>query len=299
MRILVPVDESSQSTRLIHFLLERDLLLGTDPEIELVNVQYSVPESLIRLFGLNEVKKYYQDTGVNVFEDLQKKTDFRSKLRTATERVMYGDVVKMLAEEAEASKADLIVMGARGLNPVQGLIFGSVSNGLLARTHVPMLVVRDESKLPEKKMRVGILVDGSAYGAAAANYVLEHLELFGEDPEFTVVHCAEPVPDPITPNPVNPMMPVLSREEIDEEQQTRFHEAVQPVLDPFEVAGLNVKAQLLVGEADLELPSFANGNLDLIVMGSHGRGNFTAAVLGSTAMHIAAETKVPMLVIRK
>ena len=162
-----------------------------------------------------------------------------------------------------------------------------------------MLVVRDESKLPEKKMRVGILVDGSAYGAAAANYVLEHLELFGEDPEFTVVHCAEPVPDPITPNPVNPMMPVLSREEIDEEQQTRFLEAVQPVLDPFEVAGLNVKAQLLVGEADLELPLFANGNLDLIVMGSHGRGNFTAAVLGSTAMHIAAETKVPMLVIRQ
>ena len=270
MRILVPVDESSQSTRLIHFLLERDSLLGT-----------------------------YQDTGVNVFEDLQKKTNFRSKLRTATERVMYGDVVKMLAEEAEASKADLIVMGARGLNPVQGLIFGSVSNGLLARTHVPMLVVRDESKLPEKKMRVGILVDGSAYGAAAANYVLEHLELFGEDPEFTVVHCAEPVPDPITPNPVNPMMPVLSREEIDEEQQTRFLEAVQPVLDPFEVAGLNVKAQLLVGEADLELPLFANGNLDLIVMGSHGRGNFTAAVLGSTAMHIAAETKVPMLVIRQ
>lgn len=48
MRILVPVDESSQSTRLIHFLLERDSLLGTDPEIELVNVQYSVPESLIR-----------------------------------------------------------------------------------------------------------------------------------------------------------------------------------------------------------------------------------------------------------
>lgn len=299
MRILVPVDESSQSARLIHFLLERETLLGTDPEIEFVNVQYSVPESLIRLFGLKEVKKYYEETGVNVFDELNRKTGFRAKLPQATERVMYGDIVKMLAEEAEASKADLIVMGARGLNPVKGLLFGSVSNGLLARTRVPMLVLRSDSQLPEKKMRVGILVDGSGYGAAAANYVLEHLEIFGQDAEFTVVHCAEPVPDPITPNPVNPMMPVLTREELDEEQAKHFREAVQPVLDPFEVAGVTITSKLLLGEADEELPWFANNHLDLIVMGSHGRGNFTAAVLGSTAMHIAAETKVPMLVIRK
>ena len=34
-------------------------------------------------------------------------------------------------------------------------------------------------------------------------------------------------------------------------------------------------------------------------MGSHGRGNFTAAVMGSTAMKIAATSTVPILVVRK
>jgi len=46
MRILVPVDESLHSRRVIEFISHRETLLGTTPEIELVNVQYSVPLSL-------------------------------------------------------------------------------------------------------------------------------------------------------------------------------------------------------------------------------------------------------------
>lgn len=39
MRILVPVDESLHSRRVIEFISHRETLLGTTPEIELVNVQ--------------------------------------------------------------------------------------------------------------------------------------------------------------------------------------------------------------------------------------------------------------------
>lgn len=49
MRILVPVDESLHSRRVIEFISHRETLLGTTPEIELVNVQYSVPETIIHL----------------------------------------------------------------------------------------------------------------------------------------------------------------------------------------------------------------------------------------------------------
>ena len=33
-------------------------------------------------------------------------------------------------------------------------------------------------------------------------------------------------------------------------------------------------------------------------MGSHGYGNFTAAVLGSTAMKIASSCELPILIVR-
>mgnify|MGYP000049044075 FL=1 len=190
-------------------------------------------------------------------------------------------------------------MGTRGLNPVKGLLLGSVSNDLLARTKVPMLLLRDKTPPLTDKLRVGIFVDGSDYGAAAADFVLRNRELFGAKSEFTVVHASAPIPDPVAPNPVSPHMPTLTRQEREAEQRRVFADAVKPVIEPFEAAGLAVKAELVVGDADHALADYANKNLDIVVMGSHGYGNFKAAVLGSTAMHVAALTEVPVLVIRK
>jgi len=111
------------------------------------------------------------DTGKKFFDELGPETLRR---RGVTERVLYGDIGKTLAEEAEVFKADLIVMGTRGLNPVKGLLLGSVSNDLLARTKVPMLLLRDKTPPLMDKLRVGIFVDGSDYGAAAADFVLRN-----------------------------------------------------------------------------------------------------------------------------
>ena len=245
---------------------------------------------------MEAVKQYYLEAGKKVFDELGPETLRR---RGVTERVLYGDIGKTLAEEAEVFKADLIVMGTRGLNPVKGLLLGSVSNDLLARTKVPMLLLRDKTPPLMDKLRVGIFVDGSDYGAAAADFVLRNRELFGAKSEFTVVHASAPIPDPVAPNPVSPHMPTLTRQEREAEQRRVFADAVKPVIDPFEAAGLAVKAELVVGDADHALADYANKNLDIVVMGSHGYGNFKAAVLGSTAMHVAALTEAPILVIRK
>lgn len=296
MRILVPVDESQDSRRVVEFISHRETLLGTNPEIELVNVQYSVPEAIIDLFAMEAVKHFYREEGKRVFDQLD---PGELRRRGVTERVLYGVAGKALAEEAKIFNADLIVMGTRGLNPMRGLLLGSVSNDLLARTRVPMLLLRDKTPPLTDKLRVGIFVDGSEYGTAAADFVLAHRELFGRESEFTIVHAAEPVPFPMGPNGVNPIMPALSRGEIEAEQRRAFDEAVRPVVEPFEVAGVEVRTELLLGNPDEKLAEYANANLDLVVMGSHGYGNFTAAVLGSTAMHIAASTEVPLLVIRK
>ena len=107
MRILVPVDESLHSRRVIEFISHRETLLGTTPEIELVNVQYSVPETIIHLFGMEAVKQYYLEAGKKVFDELGPETLRR---RGVTERVLYGDIGKTLAEEAEVFKADLIAV---------------------------------------------------------------------------------------------------------------------------------------------------------------------------------------------
>lgn len=297
MRILVPVDNSSHSRHVINFLAHRETLLGDKPEIELVNVQYSVPEKVIELFNMTSVRTYYLEEGKKVFEALRRDVDI-DKLH-AVEKVLYGETGRTIAQEANETEADLIVMGQRGLNPMKSLFLGSVSNSVLANTKVPMLLLRDKTPPLTDKLRVGICVDGSEYGEAAANFVLEHLSLFGREATFEVIHAAEPLPDPIAPNPMSPMTPVLSREELDESQRKEFREAAAPVVECFKKAGVTLGTKLLFGEAGEVIPAYANESLDLVVMGSHGYGNFTAAVMGSTAMHLAARSEKPILVIRK
>ena len=68
---------------------------------------------------MEAVKQYYLEAGKKVFDELGPETLRR---RGVTERVLYGDIGKTLAEEAEVFKADLIVMGTRGLNPVKGCL---------------------------------------------------------------------------------------------------------------------------------------------------------------------------------
>ena len=92
---------------------------------------------------------------------------------------------------------------------------------------------------------------------------------------------------------------MLPHEELTESQRKEFREAAAPVVECFKKAGVTLGTKLLFGEAGEVIPAYANESLDLIIMGSHGYGNFTAAVMGSTAMHLAARSEKPILVIRK
>jgi len=53
-----------------------------------------------------------------------------------------GHPVDRIVSVAEEEKADLIVMGSRGLGGFQRFLLGSVSDGVLHHAHCPVLIVR-------------------------------------------------------------------------------------------------------------------------------------------------------------
>ena|SRR5579862_2205221 len=62
-----------------------------------------------------------------------------------TERVIIassGRVAPEILSAAEEAKADLIVVGSRGLSDFSGLLVGSVSHKLIQHANCPVLVVR-------------------------------------------------------------------------------------------------------------------------------------------------------------
>jgi nucleotide-binding universal stress UspA family protein len=296
MRILVPVDGSASSRAAVRFLAGRETMLGQNPEIELLTVQNVVPQRLVEMLSLESLESYYRTEGERVFESLR--GEIRAAGFQAKEVVRGGEPGKVIAKEAEDLDADLIVMGSRGQSLWKSLFLGSVSNAVLAESKRPLLLLRDEVPKTGDRLRVGIAVDGSAYGEAATDYVLAHKDFFGADPDFRVLHVVRDYQTLVATTSVEYVMPTVTTEEFEKSTAEEFEKTVEPVLKRFEQADVPVQAEKLTGFASDAIAEYAKSELDILVIGSHGYGNFKSAVLGSTAMHIAAECKVPLLVVR-
>lgn len=298
MRILVSVDGSPNSMNSLEFIAGRTTLLGSNPTIELLNVQLPLPARACRLVGQDALTRYYEDEAEKVFEPARRvlqKVGF-----TANETFVIGEPAESITKTAEKVGADLIVMGSRGQSAIKGLFFGSVSNGVLAQSKCPLLVLRDKLPTQTDALKVGIAVDGSKYGRAAVRYALRHISLFGTGAQFYLINVVSDYAGAVMPDMAGMALPALSEEEVLELQKEEFNEAIDPLRPLFSKAAVRPHEVCLVGNPGDEIAAFAKKRkLDLIVMGSHGYGRFKSAVMGSTATRIAALGGVPLLIIRQ
>ena len=297
MKILLPIDGSEYSKNAIDFVASRTTVLGNNPTIELLNIQVPLPTRASRLVGREALDRYYEEEADKVFTSARKVLK-RDNI-TVTEAYRIGAPDEMIAQEADKLPADLIVMGSRGLTALKGLIMGSVTTGVLARTKCPVLLLRGKEAPLTDALRVGIAVDGSKYGMAAVNHVLKRIDFFGKGAQFYLINVVNDYAGAVMPDMAGMALPALSESEVLELQKKEFAETVDPLRPLFEKAGLKPTEVCLVGNPSDEIAAFAKKNkLDLIVMGSHGYTRFKSAVMGSTATHIAAEGNVPLLIIR-
>ena len=297
MKILLPIDGSEYSKNAIDFVASRTTVLGNNPTIELLNIQVPLPARASRLVGREALDRYYEEEADKVFTSARKVLK-RDNI-TVTEAYRIGAPDEMIAQEADKLPADLIVMGSRGLTALKGLIMGSVTTGVLARTKCPVILLRGKEAPLTDALRVGIAVDGSKYGMAAVNHVLKAIDFFGKGAQFYLINVVNDYAGAVMPDMAGMALPALSESEVLELQKKEFAETVDPLRPLFEKAGLKPTEVCLVGNPSDEIAAFAKKNkLDLIVMGSHGYTRFKSAVMGSTATHIAAEGNVPLLIIR-
>jgi hypothetical protein len=108
----------------------------------------------------------------------------------------------------EAHRAQLLVLGSRGLGGLSGLLLGSVAVGLAARAACPVVVVRGEERGGAGPGPVVVGVDRSsnsegaiafAYEAAAARGVPQPLPGRRRRPDSIAVPDLVPTPSGPTP----------------------------------------------------------------------------------------------------
>ena len=297
MNILVPIDGTEHSLRAVEFLTTRTDLLGENPHITIFMAQMPVPQRVLAGVQPIAVEDFYKEEAQAVFSSVR--ALLGDSPLDIDMRYSVGMPAQDIVAEADRLDADLIIMGIRGHGPVNSFLFGSVSNAVLANTHRPVLMLRD--KLPEgtSNLRVGLAVDGSSYTERAVDFVLSHRALFGDTPRVELLNAGQ-ITHPIGLSSVASMMSSgnTARDMLEMREQV-LDSVMTPLLPKFIKVGLDPKVVRLDGNPGDEIAHYAETTpLDLLVMGSHGYGNFRSAVMGSTATKIAAESSVPLLIIR-
>jgi nucleotide-binding universal stress UspA family protein len=298
MKILIPVDGSRYSRAAVDFVASRSTLVGSDPEVEVLNVQMAIPRRATRVVGGDIVTSYYADEAEKALKPAR--TRLQKAGMSPQIRFAVGNPAAEISKAAADDKIDLLVMGSHGHSALRGLLLGSVTNAVLAQTRAPVLILRHRDATPLDNLKVGIAVDGSKYGREAVKYVLRHRTLFGEHPQFTLLHVVADFAGALMPDMAGIALPAYSEDDIRSMQKKAFETAVAPVRRLFEKAGVKPAEVCLAGNPGDELSAYARKKkLDVLVMGSHGYGAFKTAVMGSVATRVAHVSEVPLLLIRR
>jgi nucleotide-binding universal stress UspA family protein len=104
----------------VHAYPQTSDLLGYDDFERLVSRRKSAGQRV-----LDRVRQRLEDRGVSLQEDL-----------------LEGPEAEAILASADAHKADLVVMGTRGLGTIEGMLFGSISRKVSQHAHCPVLLIR-------------------------------------------------------------------------------------------------------------------------------------------------------------
>lgn len=298
MKLLIPIDGSAHSDAAVAFVAARPVLGEAPPQIDLLNVQLPVPPRAGRAVGGEIAQAWYETESGRVLKPAVEKLQAAGLDPAWFHRVGHPGVV--IADWVEEQGVDLVVMGSHGRTALQNLLFGSVTQFVLAASRVPVLVLRTPEAPQRESLRVGIAVDGSRYGEAASDFVLAQRALFGPQPEITLLHAVETrVVDLLPTGRLDEGLTLPTAAEIEARERAAFEDVVAPIRWRFAGAGVEVREAFLVGRAGEQIARFAaSAPLDILVLGSHGRGALTSALLGSVAWSVAAKCSTPLLLIR-
>lgn len=204
--------------------------------------------------------------------------------------------------KAKEWKADLIVVGARGLGPIKRLLLGSVSRAVVHAAEVPVLVVRPR-QAADAPLKV-LVARETVQGVERAAQVLKHFTWpAGTQGKLVSV--------------IQPMFAGKVPKWLEDQARSADVEAMSRVWVAEHEAGRNAKLAemtnasamlpqffqtqpplVLEGHpADSILETAAQESADLVVVGTRQRGGITRLLLGSTSEAVLSHATSSVLLI--
>src|SRR5688500_6721117 len=129
MKILLPVDGSDYTQRMLRYIADHDELLGPGHDYVAFTAVPPIPPYAARHVDRGTVDDYDGDHAEVVLPPVRAGAEKEGwGLRTA---YALGQAADALAVFAKAERPALIVMGSHGHSSLRGMLLGSVSSGVL------------------------------------------------------------------------------------------------------------------------------------------------------------------------
>jgi len=229
---------------------------------------------------INELKKrteHMMNVAVEKFESFQK-----AKGVTFKYFIKDGNAAKVVVETAEDQKADLIVIGRKGLSAIERLFIGNVANQVLRHSSIPILITKKKSGKPRFK-KILVPTDFSEQEEVERDYAWKLAK--GFDADITLLHILElhdyEFPPRVLDEMLDSVLKKLKQRRRREKEDIKVTEDVTRAID----APVGI-----VDYADMH-------KMDLLVISTCGQSKLERFFLGSTTEKVISYSHTPIFVI--
>jgi nucleotide-binding universal stress UspA family protein len=137
---LLPVDGSEAALRAVDHVVHEAVSDASLLEVVLINVQPPLPADITRFVSRSSVQDYHREAAEAALASA------RAKLEAAgiaySQHILIGETAPAIADFAREHGCQLIVMGARGLGTVAGVLLGSTTQRVVHLTDLPVVIVK-------------------------------------------------------------------------------------------------------------------------------------------------------------
>ncbi len=197
-----------------------------------------------------------------------------------------GSPPKFIAETAAQMDSDLIIVGAARHNNISDFFLGTAVDHLVRHAHAPVLVVKERPRSDYQKIMVA--TDFSDFSRRALQTAMD---LFPKA-QIELVHAYHVA-----------FEAWLKSDGVADEMKTEAEQEVQKFMDSLALSDADrsrIDFHLVEGNLHQSIyNSLESENIDLLVLGTHGRGGFANATIGSRASEMLGWSPVDVLMVGK
>lgn len=238
-------------------------------------------EGDLELVGVSNIKDTIEGPGKKLLAEARELADHED-VQVLT-NMAQGEPYDKIVHIADDENCDLIIMGRRGTHHLERELVGSVTARVIGYTKKDVLVVPDNTMLTRKNILLA--TDGSPSCETAVDRAIELAR--DNSASLTAVSVV------YTNDEYLALAPGIVEELIG-----KAKDKLATIEQKGEEAGVVIDVAVKEGEAYEAITSLAQkNNVDLIVMGSHGRKGLQSILMGSVTERTIGYTACPVLVV--